>query len=64
MSRKAYEEIDTTMFICTKFGFYYSRIKKGEGQGKYITFSTMMYKEAGERLKMTTHHVPVREMIQ
>ena len=42
---------------------YYNRIKKGEGQGKYVTFSTMIHKEAGERLEMTTHHVPFRQMI-
>jgi hypothetical protein len=43
--------------------FYYSRIKKGEGQGKYVTFSTMMHKEASEDLQMTGHHVPLRQMI-
>ena len=43
--------------------FYYSRTKKGEGQGKYVTFSTMMYKEVGESLEMTAHHVPLRQMI-
>ena len=44
-------------------GFCYIRIKKGEGQVKYVTFSTMMYTETGERLEMTTHHVPFRQMI-
>ena len=44
--------------------FHYNRIKKGEGQGKYVTFSTMIHKEVGERLKMTTHHVPLRQMIE
>jgi hypothetical protein len=43
--------------------FYYSRIKKGEGQEKYVTFSTMMHKEASESLEMTAHHVPLRQMI-
>ncbi len=30
------------------------RIKKGEDQGKYVTFSTMMHNEADENLKLTT----------
>ena len=37
--------------------------KKGEGQGKYVTFSTMMHKEVSESFEMTTHHVPLRQMI-
>ena len=41
------------------FCFYYSRIKKDEDQGKYATFSPMMYEETGEILEMTTHHVPL-----
>ena len=28
-----------------------------KNQGKYVTFSTMMHKEADESLEMTTHHV-------
>ena len=28
--------------------FYYRRIKKDEDQGKYVTFKTIMHKEAGE----------------
>ena len=43
--------------------FYDIRIKKGEGQGKYVTFSTMMHKEAGENLEMSSHHVPLSHMI-
>ena len=43
--------------------FYYIRIKKVEGQGKYLTFSTMIHKEAGESFEMTTHYVPLRQMI-
>ena len=46
-----------------RFSVYYIRIKKGEVQGKYDTFSTMMHKEAGENLEMTTHHVSFRQMI-
>ena len=37
--------------------------KKGEDQGKYVTFSTMMHKEASESLEMTEHHVPLSQMI-
>ena len=44
-------------------GFYYINIKKDEGQGKYVTFSTMMHEEAGESLEMTIHHVSLRQMI-
>ena len=34
-----YESIKRELFVCFfKMGFYYSRIKKGEGQGKYVTF--------------------------
>ena len=52
------------IFVVLSFKcFYYNRIKKGEGQGKYVTFSTMMHKEAGETLEMTTHHVSFRQMI-
>ena len=40
-----------------------SKILEGEGQGKYVTFSTMMHKEPGESLDMTSHHVPLRQMI-
>ena len=47
------------LFCC----FYYRRIKKGGGQGKYVTFSTMMHKEVSESFEMTTHHVPLRQMI-
>ena len=47
--------------------FITSEQKKGEGQGKYVTFSIMMDKEASESLEMTTHHmshhVPFRQMI-
>jgi hypothetical protein len=37
--------------------------KKGEGEGKYVTFSTVIHKEVGKRLEMITHHVPLRQMI-
>ena len=47
-------QFKTLVNVCC---FYYNRIKKGENQGKYVTFSTMMHKESGERLKMTAHHV-------
>ena len=33
--------------------FCYIRLKKNEGQGKYVTFSNM-HKESGESLKMAT----------
>ena len=46
------------------FGFYYKRIKKGENQGKYVTFSTMIHKEVGKSLKMTTHHESPRQTIE
>ena len=50
-----------TLFCLFSFGdIYYSRIKKGEDQGKYVTFSTMMHKETTESLEMTSHHVPLR----
>ena len=31
--------------------FLVAEQKKGEGQGKYVTFSTMLHKEAGESLE-------------
>ncbi len=34
--------------------FSYSRLKKRRRTGKYVTFSTMIHKEAGESLEMTT----------
>ena len=54
-----------TILMCLFYGvcFYYHRIKKGEDQGKYVTFSTMMHKEAGEILEMTSHHVTLRQVI-
>jgi hypothetical protein len=40
--------------------FIFSRIKKGEGQGKEKCHSkSMMSKEANERLKRDTQHVPL-----
>ncbi len=42
--------------------FIFNRIKKGEGQGKEKCHSkSMMSKEANERLKRDTHHVPLRQ---
>ena len=35
--------------------FYYHRIKKGEDQGKYVTFSTMMHNETGESLEIVRY---------
>ena len=42
--------------------FIFSRIKKGEGQGKEKCHAkSMMSKEANERLKRYTQHVPLRQ---
>ena len=42
--------------------FIFSRIKKGEGQGKEKCHAkSMMNKEANERLKRDTQHVPLRQ---
>jgi hypothetical protein len=42
--------------------FVFSRIKKGEGQGKEKCHAkSMMSKEASERLKRDTQHVPLRQ---
>jgi hypothetical protein len=41
--------------------FIFSRIKKGEGQGKEKCLAkSMMSKEANERLKRDTQYVPLR----
>jgi hypothetical protein len=49
-----YEGFFSRQFIC-------SRIKKGEGQGKEKCHAkSMMSKEANERLKRDTQHVPPR----
>ena len=54
----------STVAVCLCWSrFYYRRIKKGEGHVKYITFSTMMQKETGKRLEMTSHRVTLRQMI-
>ena len=43
-------------------GFIFSRIKKGEGQGKGKCHAkSMMSKEVNERLKRDTQHVPIRQ---
>ena len=48
------------LFIQVKF--ISSRIKKGEGQGKEKCHAkSMMSKEANERLKRDTQHVPLRQ---
>ncbi len=45
-------------------GFIFSRIKKGEGQGKEkFHAKSMMSKETNERLKRDTQHVPLRNLI-
>ena len=42
--------------------FIFSRIKKDEGQGKEKCHAeSMMRKEANERLKRDTQHVPLRQ---
>ena len=42
--------------------FIFSRIKKDEGQGKEKCHAkSMMSKEANERLKRDTQHVPLRQ---
>jgi hypothetical protein len=42
--------------------FIFSRIKKGEGQGKEKCHAkSMMSKEANWRLKRDTQHVPLRQ---
>ena len=42
--------------------FIFSRIKKGEGQGKEKCHAkSMMSKETNERLKRDTQHVPLRQ---
>ena len=55
--------LESLCSLYTLTWFYYSRIKKGEGPGKYVTVSTMMHKEASESLEMTEHHVSIRQMI-
>ena len=45
-----------------KHKFIFSRIKKGEGQGKEKCHAkSMMSKETNERLKRDTQHVPLRQ---
>ena len=42
--------------------FIFSRIKKGEGQGKEKCHAkSIISKEVNERLKRDTHHVPPRQ---
>ena len=44
------------------FQFIFSRIKKGEGQGKEKCHTkSMMSKETNERLKRDTQDVPLRQ---
>ena len=44
--------------------FIFSRIKKGESQGKEKSHAkSMMSNEAHERLKIDTQHVPLRQFI-
>ena len=44
--------------------FYYSRIKKGESQGKKCHARTMMHSEADKDFKMNTRHVPLRQIVE
>ena len=47
------------------FQFIFSRIKKGEGQGKEKCHAkSMMSKEANERLQRDTQHVSLRQNAQ
>ena len=48
--------------LCLFVEFIFSRIKKGEGQGKEKCHAkSMMSKETNERLKRDTQHVPLRQ---
>ena len=42
--------------------FYYSRIKKGESQGKNVTLETMMHSKPGS-FEHNAHHVPLRQTV-
>ena len=45
--------------------FIFTRIKKDEGQGKEKCHAkSMMSKEANERLKTDTQHVPLRQNVE
>jgi hypothetical protein len=51
--------LDRTLLVYSCW-FIFSRIKKGEGQGKEKCHAkSMMSKEAIERLKRDTQHVPL-----
>ena len=43
---------------------YYSRIKKGESQGKKCHAWTIMHRKADKTFKRSAHHVPLRQTIQ
>ena len=48
-----------------KWWFTFNRIKKGEDQGKEKCHTkSMMSKEANERLKRDTQHVPLRQNME
>ena len=65
MSRKANESLFPASSMCrlqTANWFIFSRIKKGEGQGKEKCHTkSMMSKEANERLKRDTKDGPLRQ---
>ena len=51
-----------SLFLRGRGRVYFSRIKKGEGQGKEKCHAkSMMSKEAHERLNRDTQHVPLRK---
>ena len=62
MGKKREKRVSRQTKIIVICWFIFSRIKKGEGQGKEKCHAkSMMSKETNERLKRDTQHVPLRQ---